>query len=1439
MTHSLPSFTRYLVRALNLLVLLLSVSLLAQAQTIRYVRTDGANANPATATTWATSTTNLQGAIDASAAGDQVWVAAGTYKPTSTADRTISFSMKEGVAIYGGFVGNETERSARPAVNPITGNPNSTTLSGDIGTANSNSDNSYHVIYNLTILTTTAILDGFVITGGKADGSGTGQNSGGGMYNNGFGTGNNCSPLIQNCFFLSNSATESGAALFNDGSFGGRSNPVITNCSFENNSASSGGAIFNKGDSNGSNTGADSSPVLTNCSFLSNSATAGGAMVNTGQSGGHSSPTLTNCSFQNNRATNVGGAMVNNGIYSGTSNPILTNCSFQGNSATRGGAMYNDAYGDGTSSPTLTNCSFQNNSASSGGAMYSKAIVGTAISIPMLTNCVVFGNGGGNTFARESSSPVVATYSLFENTVGDYSGSNNLTTDVSPFVSATDARLNGCSPAIDAGNNAVNSSATDLAGNPRRYNGGIIDMGAYEYQANPTAITLSAPGMSTASISVAFSQSFVASGGSSPYSYSQASGSLPTSLSLTTTGELLGTPTQTGSFTFTAKVSDATGCSAVSEAYVLTVNDPTPTQTASTIRYVKAGATGNGTSWSNASGDLQAMINASASGDQVWMAGGTYKPSTSGLTDARAASFSLKGGVNILGGFTGAAGSEGNAGARTASPSSTTLSGDLGTPGEQADNAYHVVLGSLNAGEVALLDGLCVTAGNANGSTGTDKRGGGMFISGNVSLANCLVTGNTCIDLGGGIYMQSATSGSWDNCQITNNSAPQGNGSGGGGVLLSCSNYQLRNCQFTANQTSFLGGGLYISASTLIQLVSCVFDQNAATAFGGFGGGLHITSSSNATIVNSFFTRNRGNYGGALLTGNGSVATCINTTIRANTSGVAGGAVYSFNDGRINLTNCVLWDNGGQNAAAGFNNYFSYTLTPPVPFNYHDQGGNIIATFDPFESSTGPALKACAPAIDAGSDADNATTTDVLGNARKVRTIDMGAAEFRGTPYTLSVTAQATPSAVCVGSSTSLQATPSGSPNAPYSYIWVAPGGATLSSTSGNPVTATLTNAGTPNFSVNVTDRLGCLATASVSVTANALPTQYNVTGGGSYCAGGSGVVVGLSGSQTDVSYQLRRDDNAVGSPVAGTGSALSFGSQTAAGVYTVQATNASTTCQQAMSGSASVTVNILPTPGLTNSGPLSFTNTGVTLTATAGQGYSYSFSQGATQLSQPNTARVTTTGIYSVTITTTEGCSATASTTVRGGNNPTICRGGTAVINVAVEGDPVKYEWYKNSLTTPKIMETPQLFRGTATSSLTIINAQTNTQGDFYLKVTDRSGTITLYGPYRLTVDASCRAREIAGLEVPLRVELAPNPIQQDRLRAIVGGAQGHALSVELVDLSGKPIHQQHWKQADTQQLIDWDMQAQASGLYILQVVSEAGKGLPAQHQSVRVIKP
>ena len=142
----------------------------------------------------------------------------------------------------------------------------------------------------------------------------------------------------------------------------------------------------------------------------------------------------------------------------------------------------------------------------------------------------------------------------------------------------------------------------------------------------------------------------------------------------------------------------------------------------------------------------------------------------------------------------------------------------------------------------------------------------------------------------------------------------------------------------------------------------------------------------------------------------------------------------------------------------------------------------------------------------------------------------------------------------------------------------------------------------------------------SVNMTGNAviivdpLPTVFNVTGGGSYCIGGSGVAVGLDGSQTGVNYQLQLGGVNSGATVPGTGSALNFGNKTVAGTYTVIATNASATaCTINMTGNAVVTINPLPTPtvaGLAASPTLSTT---VYTTQTGMTGYSWTVSAGGT----------------------------------------------------------------------------------------------------------------------------------------------------------------------------------------------------------------------------------
>lgn len=334
----------------------------------------------------------LQAALGASAC-TEIWVAQGVYTPTTDADRTVSFNLAPGVAVYGGFAGVSTEVS-RDARNPAT---HRTVLSGDIDgddtdvrdangvdTAVSahNGGNSYHVVLlggrgdtGSGTFTSATVLDGVTITAGNANAMSSTDFMGGGLYCNGAGAGASCSPALANVSFSGNNAgraanpgdpfdlgaTGYGGAMYNDGTRG-NSSPSLTNVSFSGNSASAnGGAMYNFGSLG------TSSPTLTNVSFSGNSASgSGGAMYNEGGSG-NSSPSLTNVTFSDNSAGILGGAMLNNGAPFGTSSPTLTNVTFSGNRAgLLGGAMLNNGTSGGTARPTLTNVILVDDTAVSG-----------------------------------------------------------------------------------------------------------------------------------------------------------------------------------------------------------------------------------------------------------------------------------------------------------------------------------------------------------------------------------------------------------------------------------------------------------------------------------------------------------------------------------------------------------------------------------------------------------------------------------------------------------------------------------------------------------------------------------------------------------------------------------------------------------------------------------------------------------------------------------------------------------------------------------------------------------------------------------------------------------------------------------------------------------------------------------------------------------------
>src|SRR5690242_12657721 len=183
-----------------------------------------------------------------------------------------------------------------------------------------------------------------------------------------------------------------------------------------------------------------------------------------------------------------------------------------------------------------------------------------------------------------------------------------------------------------------------------------------------------------------------------------------------------------------------------------------------TTIYVDATAPGNGggSSWQNAAHDLQTALTAAQSGDEIRVADGTYKPTTG--TD-RTATFALKSGVRLLGGYAGYGAPDPDA--RDVAQYPTILSGDIGTAGDKSDNSYHIVTGS-GVDASAILDGFTITAGNANGTSATGQLGGGgMYnVAGSPTVNNCTFTANSSTGFApaGGAICNQGSSPTLTNC---------------------------------------------------------------------------------------------------------------------------------------------------------------------------------------------------------------------------------------------------------------------------------------------------------------------------------------------------------------------------------------------------------------------------------------------------------------------------------------------------------------------------------------------------------------------------------------------------------------------------------------------------------------------------------------------------
>ncbi len=463
----------------------------------------------------------LQAALAVAASGTELWIADGRYTPAPpNGDRNASFVLPGGVALYGGFAGDETafeERNVALNLIILSGDLNGDDTPSGLGTG----ENSLHVLRAVG-RDSTSIVDGLTLRDGRAGGpaeadksganvlvlggsptfrnctitAGSASRAGGGMLLD------NASANVSDCRFVDNIADMRGGAAAHQA--GGASH--FTRCRFEANRGGNGCGLYN-GPSDMFSSDPGGAPVLTDCDFVDNLGFLGTAS-GIGIFDLRGTPRIERCRFVNNTTPAGGG-----GLYLARSAAEVRDCEFFANAAPGdgGGGVYLDAqWGGGPWAMTesnFVNCLFANNNGAifvqvgSHATMVNCSLVNNSVGIPFLAwpaafcgndaslvlhNCIVWGNqpafssglegvllGLGNALIQvehcdvqlwEGNLPGTGTFAADPLFV-DPNGPDG---DPSTWQDS-DYRLKAGSPCLDAGQNSAvpEGVSTDLDGHPR------------------------------------------------------------------------------------------------------------------------------------------------------------------------------------------------------------------------------------------------------------------------------------------------------------------------------------------------------------------------------------------------------------------------------------------------------------------------------------------------------------------------------------------------------------------------------------------------------------------------------------------------------------------------------------------------------------------------------------------------------------------------------------------------------------------------------------------------------------------------------------------------------------------------------------------------------------------------------------------------------------
>jgi predicted outer membrane repeat protein len=349
--------------------------------------------------------------------------------------------------------------------------------------------------------------------------------------------------------------------------------------------------------------------------------------------------------------------------------------------------------------------------------------------------------------------------------------------------------------------------------------------------------------------------------------------------------------------------------------------DATPPSSSSRLIYVNAAAAapGDGKAWATAWSSLTAAIeDAARDGAEIRVAAGTYTPSKAD----RAASFVLRPGVKLLGGY------DARDGTRDPARHLTVLSGEIGDPAKTEDNAYHVLVGANGA----VVDGFTITGGYAD-EVGYDGKGGGLInyrrgpqdrpngprITGySTEVRNCIFARNYARDggavynydrgrprfvrvvfrdnraeNGGAVVDRVGVQATYEDCEFTGNSA---HWRAGAAYFDYGARPTITGTRFHGNFTKGHGGAIYSASrasqleNTVVSLDRCRFENNTAS---GDGGAAAFDDSSVARVTDCQFVTNRAlGHGGAMAATNRSSLEASKLRFAGNSAGSGPADVY-------------------------------------------------------------------------------------------------------------------------------------------------------------------------------------------------------------------------------------------------------------------------------------------------------------------------------------------------------------------------------------------------------------------------------------------------------------------------------------------------------------------------------------------------------------------